>query len=182
MMRLTLALSVLTTLITFARAGFHLPVGSPMGLYMHSVSETGNVTLQYFGVDGNATKMDVAYTPLVPSLGDDTDGDSVSAQQSQATFCNNENNRYGEYSFIMGYLEISCQGGRDWNARTIAWAGSNVVAFACNYGKSQTCWPNHVGDASASITNQCGSEAGGWRTIYSWSLSYGRTRVGASFC
>jgi hypothetical protein len=150
---------------------FSLPPDSKDGLYIHSLDENGNQSLEYLGVV-NATGL--------PAL-DNVDSDALSKRQSTFYSCAG---RFVDATSLRNAedgLAGICGQGLEFR-QSISYQWGSAIAYGCNYGNGQTCHSGDVRRFYNGLTNACGGSQTGWTTINEWHATYGVTVVGTGFC
>ncbi|KAK3369424.1 hypothetical protein B0T24DRAFT_668887 [Lasiosphaeria ovina] len=143
-----------------AQGMFHIPVGSPDGLYKYLVdAATSEVTLIYLGTAGNATEVIVPYKPLAGLK-----------------------TRLG----ITGRPKMSLENWADATGGSFSSAISrvvyNAVAYGCDYGHGQNSHSSDIRAFYNDIDGTCDTGVPCWYSKPGWAASYGRTNTGTGFC
>ncbi|RPD63180.1 hypothetical protein L227DRAFT_573018 [Lentinus tigrinus ALCF2SS1-6] len=77
-------------------------------------------------------------------------------------------------------IQTAEQGLQGWFGGGLSWRGSiyylynSVYAFGCDYGNGQTGKSSDYAAAYACVDRNCGNTQGGWDSINSWKVTYGR--------
>ena len=167
-----------------AAGGIHsVPVGSPDGVYAHTINERGESKATYLGPHDQLSKT---------KRDDNTAGGSGGLVQSakfakrDQAYCDNNdpNPKYivtADKNVAVDMVLNQTAGGYKFN-HAISWITDTVTAFACDYGTGQEFNGQQFAEWVSSIDSECGANVGGYYDLPGSKSSYGRTTTGYEFC
>lgn len=156
--------ATMATLVT--AGGVHsVPVGSPDGVYAHTIDERGEPQATYLGPRKASSAAPSEKTKRDPTAISGVHSAKFIARRDQQYCDNNNNPNPKNINSIEKDSAINTVFNESFNGTTFggikSWVANTVVAFACDYGHGQTFngqqWAQWQGDIDA----YCGTDVGG---------------------